>query len=156
MEGRARRIRGWDLGGLCLIEPLEGNSRKSSENVSGIFFPEFLPDSPSRTGGISGQRFPPNTWHCSIYGFQSVPHVAHLHLRLPQVQQAQKKKQEVRDSLASQGQLLEVKADESVERLGSVEKKKAPYVRWNQEGFTVEPPSWKNPKGTLPKGTARK
>ena len=31
---------------------LEGNSRKRSESVSGVF-PEFLPESPSRTGGVA-------------------------------------------------------------------------------------------------------
>ena len=31
---------------------LDGNSRKRSESVSGVF-PEFLPESPSRTGGVA-------------------------------------------------------------------------------------------------------
>ena len=34
---------------------LEGNSRKRSESVSGVF-PEFLPESPSRTGGMAPKR----------------------------------------------------------------------------------------------------
>ena len=38
---------------------LEGSSRKSSESVSGVFpdfLPEFLPESPSRTGGMAQRQ----------------------------------------------------------------------------------------------------
>ena len=42
---------------------LEGNSRKRSESVSGVF-PEFLPESPSRTGGMAHK----NWWAAILIG----------------------------------------------------------------------------------------